>query len=409
MNIRLQRSALLVILAAAAWLAGCAATVRPAELLRADGLLTDRAAAAQATSGATVVYGESRKQYARAVQAFLDDDMDECVHFATLATLRFETAREMTARQAAEERLSSAERRREVAGKNTRIQQAKLDDLNRRIARMEKILALQADSKRFAKAQAEERAKREVEQKAAEQKAAADRQAAEAEMALMRATQTAQAAIAGADSQVQTAEALGADKVDPQNMDAAKIELQKARLAFDQKKFQDVPALAKAATAKAEAAIAAANKKFAEENEKVALLKEREALFADATAIDGLTARTESRGVVLTLTDLFPSSKTTIMPEQAYLLDKIAALAKKYPRYPVVVEGYTDSRGRDAENLALSQGRAQSVLDYLVQQHKFPFDRMRSSGYGEANPVADNSSAEGRAKNRRVEAILLFR
>ena len=74
-----------------------------------------------------------------------------------------------------------------------------------------------------------------------------------------------------------------------------------------------------------------------------------------------------------------------------------------------MVEGYTDSRGRGTDNLALSQSRSQSVLDYLVQQKKLKFERIKSSGYGEAKPVADNSRAEGRAKNRRVEVIFLFR
>ncbi len=97
------------------------------------------------------------------------------------------------------------------------------------------------------------------------------------------------------------------------------------------------------------------------------------------------------------------------MPERTYLLDKIAKLAHKYKDYPVVIEGYTDSRGRETNNLALSQGRAQSVVDYLTQQQKMKFERIKSSGYGEARPIADNSQAAGRAKNRRVEVIFLFR
>jgi OOP family OmpA-OmpF porin len=106
---------------------------------------------------------------------------------------------------------------------------------------------------------------------------------------------------------------------------------------------------------------------------------------------------------------MFDSRKAIVLPERTFLLDQIADLATKYGDYPIVVEGYTDSRGRDTDNLALSQSRAQSVLDYLVQQKKLGFNRIKSSGYGEANPVADNSNAEGRSKNRRVEVIFLFR
>ncbi len=164
-----------------------------------------------------------------------------------------------------------------------------------------------------------------------------------------------------------------------------------------------------AAEAKAELAVESAKKAFAAENEKVALLKEREALFKDAAAIGGVTAKQDTRGVVLTLHNMFASNENVVLVEQTYLLDEIAELARKYPCYPIVIEGYTDARGRDADNLALSQGRAQSVRDYLVQRQKLDFDRLKSSGYGEANPVADNSSAADRAKNRRVEVIFLFR
>ncbi|RME25146.1 MAG: OmpA family protein, partial [Deltaproteobacteria bacterium] len=98
-----------------------------------------------------------------------------------------------------------------------------------------------------------------------------------------------------------------------------------------------------------------------------------------------------------------------VLPEKTQLLDKIADLARKYPSYPLIIEGYTDSRGSSTRNLALSQGRAQAVADYLIQQQKLDMNRIKASGYGEARPIADNSTAEGRAKNRRIEVIFLFR
>ncbi|MBW2702377.1 MAG: OmpA family protein [Deltaproteobacteria bacterium] len=296
-----------------------------------------------------------------------------------------------------------------AAEKMQKNDKARLADLNKRIIRMEKIIALQADASRFKKAKEEELKRREAEKKAAEEKLAAERKAAEENLAKMKIQQTAQAALAKAASKIQAAEALDANKHDSKNLDAAKIGLQKARYDFEQGKFQDVPASAEVAYKKAEEAIATAQAKFAEENKKIALLKERESLFKEATIIQGVNARQEARGVVFTLYDMFPSNKTTVVPEQAYLLDKIAKLTKKYPGYPILVEAYTDSRGREVDNLALSQGRAQSVLAYFVEQHKLGFNRIRSSGYGEANPVADNSNSAGRAKNRRVEMIFLFR
>jgi len=409
MNNHIIRVALLASLLVGSWLAGCGAAIRPAELIKADGLLQNRDVAAQATRSATEVYKESRAHYKKAVEAYVDGDLEKSAQFATLATLRFETAREMTLRMEAEDRQTQAETRRVAAEKMQKNDKARLADLNKRIIRMEKIIALQADASRFKKAKEEELKRREAEKKAAEEKLAAERKAAEENLAKMKIQQTAQAALAKAASKIQAAEALDANKHDSKNLDAAKIGLQKARYDFEQGKFQDVPASAEVAYKKAEEAIATAQAKFAEENKKIALLKERESLFKEATIIQGVNARQEARGVVFTLYDMFPSNKTTVVPEQAYLLDKIAKLTKKYPGYPILVEAYTDSRGREVDNLALSQGRAQSVLAYFVEQHKLGFNRIRSSGYGEANPVADNSNSAGRAKNRRVEMIFLFR
>jgi len=74
---------------------------------------------------------------------------------------------------------------------------------------------------------------------------------------------------------------------------------------------------------------------------------------------------------------------------------------KKYPENIVVVEGYTDSTGSDAINLPLSKNRAKAVYDYLLGQNLKTY-QISYVGYGSANPVADNSLEEGRAKNRRV-------
>jgi len=66
------------------------------------------------------------------------------------------------------------------------------------------------------------------------------------------------------------------------------------------------------------------------------------------------------------------------------------------------VAGHTDSSGNDMLNMELSQSRAESVVEYLVSAG-IARERMKAKGYGESRPVADNATAEGRAKNRRVE------
>ncbi|MBR3632099.1 MAG: OmpA family protein [Elusimicrobiaceae bacterium] len=83
-------------------------------------------------------------------------------------------------------------------------------------------------------------------------------------------------------------------------------------------------------------------------------------------------------------------------------LDATAAVLKKYPNAKVTVNGYTDSLGNPAYNVDLSQRRAQAVADALVQRG-VKAENVSAVGHGAANPVATNSTAEGRRMNRRVE------
>lgn len=80
---------------------------------------------------------------------------------------------------------------------------------------------------------------------------------------------------------------------------------------------------------------------------------------------------------------------------------------KKYPGHNVTVEGHTDNVGKDKYNQALSERRAAAVKKYLVENGATGGDRIKPVGYGKTRPVADNSTAEGRFKNRRVEIPIL--
>ena len=97
----------------------------------------------------------------------------------------------------------------------------------------------------------------------------------------------------------------------------------------------------------------------------------------------------------------FETGSATVRPESKEQLDNIAAILKAYPSVTVKVGGYTDNTGDDAANLKLSQDRASAVERELVQRG-VPDDRIEAEGYGEQHPVADNSTEEGRAKNRRI-------
>jgi len=88
------------------------------------------------------------------------------------------------------------------------------------------------------------------------------------------------------------------------------------------------------------------------------------------------------------------------------VLDSVALVLDEYNKTVVVVAGHTDSDGADDFNQRLSQRRAQSVSDYLVSRSILP-DRLETVGFGERQPVAPNTTAEGKQLNRRVEITLL--
>jgi len=98
----------------------------------------------------------------------------------------------------------------------------------------------------------------------------------------------------------------------------------------------------------------------------------------------------------------FEFNSTNLTKESFAVLDNVASSMVAYPDVNIEIKGYTDSSGADEVNLEVSQNRANAVREYLAGKGVAP-TRMTAVGYGEANPVADNSTREGRAANRRVE------
>jgi OOP family OmpA-OmpF porin len=104
----------------------------------------------------------------------------------------------------------------------------------------------------------------------------------------------------------------------------------------------------------------------------------------------------------------FDSGSAVLKPSAFPQLDKVVDFAARYPNAGLSITGYTDSRGAATLNQALSEQRAESVKAYLVGKG-VAADRISTMGEGEANPVADNATAAGRAKNRRVEIRSVIR
>jgi outer membrane protein OmpA-like peptidoglycan-associated protein len=98
----------------------------------------------------------------------------------------------------------------------------------------------------------------------------------------------------------------------------------------------------------------------------------------------------------------FETGSANLTDQSHNTLDRVAASLKAYPDLRVEIAGYTDSRGSSGVNLRLSQQRADAVRSYLVSQGVNPA-QLRSRGYGAASPIASNTTAVGRARNRRVE------
>lgn len=116
------------------------------------------------------------------------------------------------------------------------------------------------------------------------------------------------------------------------------------------------------------------------------------------------TAQTE-RGLVMTLGDvLFDAGEADLKASANRTVLKVAQFLQLNPRRIVRIEGYSDSSGNRQENLQLSQARAQTVADALIDLG-VEARRVGVQGYGEDFPVAENASAKGRAQNRRVEIL----
>jgi OOP family OmpA-OmpF porin len=103
----------------------------------------------------------------------------------------------------------------------------------------------------------------------------------------------------------------------------------------------------------------------------------------------------------------FDSGKAVIRPADEAELQKAIAFIKKYPGNNISVEGHTDSLGSEKSNQALSERRAAAVKDYLVKKGGADAGKIKTVGYGETKPIADNKTKKGQFENRRVEVVVL--
>lgn len=100
----------------------------------------------------------------------------------------------------------------------------------------------------------------------------------------------------------------------------------------------------------------------------------------------------------------FDTNKADIKPGYHDELKKLADFLTEFPKATGTIEGHTDNVGSEESNIDLSQRRADSVRNYLIKNFGIASERLGAKGFGPAKPIADNTTAEGKQKNRRIEA-----
>jgi outer membrane protein OmpA-like peptidoglycan-associated protein len=222
-------------------------------------------------------------------------------------------------------------------------------------------------------------------------------------------TGKAEAAKAQADS-----EALAAQTAKAQaESDTTRAQAETARAQSDSDKARSELAETKASSA---AAIAASQAE-AEQSRLAALQAQQTVVQAesDKAAMRArlaeqlntvLQTRDSARGLIVSMSDvLFDTGKYSLKPGAREKLAKVAGILVSYPGLNIEVGGYTDNVGSEEMNQALSEKRAGSVRDYLVQQG-VSTNSVTAAGYGETLPVASNHNSSGRQQNRRVELLV---
>ena len=209
--------------------------------------------------------------------------------------------------------------------------------------------------------------------------------------------------------QAQEAKLAAQEQAQKSQLQAEQAKLQAAQSQAQANEASAAQAQAEAAKAKADAEAANARAQAAEATQRAENSAASEQALRDRLLkqLNTVLQTTETpRGLVINLSDvLFDSGKYTLKPDTQISLAKVATILQLYPGLKVQVEGYTDSVGTPAFNQTLSENRADSVKNFLVQ-NGVSQDNVTAMGYGATDFVAVNTTSSGRAQNRRVEMIV---
>ncbi|MCQ2054751.1 MAG: OmpA family protein [Fibrobacter sp.] len=213
-------------------------------------------------------------------------------------------------------------------------------------------------------------------------------------------------------------------KVNDLEAEKKKMKDQEAKLQAEMQQNQEK---FKAEAAAQEAALKAAGEREADlqqklEQEKAALEAEKKALAEERAKAEArqqeamnklnelqsklIQVTKDARGIILSMSDiLFDVNKATLKQDLKTSLAKVAGILSVYQQFNVSIEGNTDNTGSEEHNMKLSQQRADNVMNFLVEQG-IDAGRLTAKGLGMSMPIADNSTKEGRQKNRRVDLVI---
>ncbi|HEY4188593.1 MAG TPA: OmpA family protein [Polyangia bacterium] len=378
--------------ALAMWLGACSTPPKPTALvsyedLKRDPSLEDTRRRFPDLVGASDQYGE------RATKEWQSNNLEDSTRAALLAEIKLKTALARDAQEQAKARLQTVNADQAKADEALASVDKDLGAMTEQVKLMEKNVQAEADKKRL------------TEQLASDQKnASAEREKLSAQL-------TTEEKRAAAQLALRTADTVDAGKYAAAEYGAASSMLAKADAEIKQGNWGAAQASLDVAKSRADHATELSKPSYEQAAQASQNKARDEALRRDASSLPGVAVRLEQRGelqrLVIAIQDLFSRNQTTLQPGRDDSLAPVAQLISKYPSYPVQVVGHTDNRGRAGELIALSQARAQSVFSSLVSKG-VEARRLMVSGQGPNEPIADNKSAPGRAKNSRVEIIFLY-
>jgi outer membrane protein OmpA-like peptidoglycan-associated protein len=399
-RLRLRSQDLCVPLACGALVAalafGCATPPRPRELDAYDAL-KKTANTPEAAKRAPDLVASSDKLGAKATDEWQSNDLEESRRDALMAQIKLKTALALTEQdklKAKIERLSG-----EQAGAEEEL------------ASVSKDLASETEKLTLLQKYLDARKTADADKARLSQQMSSDQQKAEAEQQRLSQQLATEQKIAAAQLSLHTAETVEAGKYASAEYRAATDMLDKAQAELKDSAFAASQASAEVAKKNADRAVELSKPQYEQAAQADQNKMRDDALAHDAAGIPGVTVRIERRGelqrLVLAASDLFGKKGTALSPGHDDVLDSLAALIKKYPSYPVQIVGHTDNRGKSGELIALSAARSQSMFSALVARG-VESRRLMTSGLGGDEPIADNHSTAGRAKNNRVEIVFLY-